>query len=84
MTEWILDGKAPDVFAYGYYPNRFLRACEVLGILERIRKITTEEEDLFALSPLDKGRFAQWQNSFQFVSALGRSGRRRNDLSESR
>jgi hypothetical protein len=46
MTEWILDGKAPDVYSYGYYPNRFLRACEVLGILEHgVRTITTEEEE---------------------------------------
>jgi hypothetical protein len=41
---WLLKPKNVHLLGPGYYPDTFLRACDVLGILEGVEKITTEGE----------------------------------------
>jgi len=39
---WLLKPKNVHLLGPGYYPDRFLRACQVLGITEGIENIETE------------------------------------------
>jgi hypothetical protein len=39
---WLLKAKNEELLGPGYYPDPFLRACEVLGIAQGIENITTE------------------------------------------
>jgi hypothetical protein len=42
---WLLKPKNYRLLGHGYWPSRFCRACQVLGIMEGVRKVTTSGEE---------------------------------------
>jgi hypothetical protein len=42
---WLLKDKNAHVLGHGYWPDRFIRVCEVLGIMQHAESVKTEGEE---------------------------------------
>jgi hypothetical protein len=42
---WLLKDKNAHLVGHGYWPDRFIRVCEVLGIMQYAESVKTEGEE---------------------------------------